>query len=822
MSQEPHEQRLARRRERPVGPDRLKLGFLLDQIVGPPSETTPVEPPAAGSKGGAHTARLLDKRSVKDATEHDRFLSEEDANELLKEVGRPSLIEALERIFDLAALHIRFERQEPLVDVDCLRAWHMLTERIDPDVLICFELVQRGWGGEVAELTNWGLAPSIGERDILQIADRGLTDLHVHVGGLRSAQTEWLNLMTGLEDLRGLSYFDDPTAPDKTERDALAAACRYLAKLRSENAPLFDDHKLRRTALQFDRFSPLTPDAPLPERLRRERQMMVQALIALKEHGTPFGDVQDAAVRWMIQVKSRFICRLQQTTETGRGLARFRGKFHATKRKRRLGRSGAYRAAWLDSKDLQADLANAFFVLQPSLRRLRKIELRRAPLPSKQDYRRLLQTWLCYRQSTPALNSCEVRFAIHFKRSLSRHDQTSLENFHTILDRDSARLHEFRREAVQSEPHLAGLISRSDFAGQERDLPAHHAAFAMNLLRGHPRSIDALNRLAAADEKEARIALERRRHAAWLALHRQEKVAPPLKPSGLGVTCHAGEDFAQPLEGLFEIWSAITLLAMRPGDSIGHGLALGVDPEQDRAERGAKTVTRRGKQFDALVWLYTLAMREHPDRHGGPTHQLEDFLWREAARIYNLGNISTLKVFDALNRSRAYPVSPSEEGTDAWTRPVEYLRRQEARAKVLQKRIALTPIAPVVDELDELVRWAQLKLYSDVQSRGVVIEFNPSSNWRISQAPTPSDLPFTRLLHAHGADILATVATDNPGVYGSRIETEYAIIFDALVKSGLRREEALNILERLRHVGCDRVYWGEPRERDAHADYSGG
>ena len=111
------------------------------------------------------------------------------------------------------------------------------------------------------------------------------------------------------------------------------------------------------------------------------------------------------------------------------------------------------------------------------------------------------------------------------------------------------------------------------------------------------------------------------------------------------------------------------------------------------------------------------------------------------------------------------------------------------------------PLHPILLRLTPAIEWAQKHLLIVLAERGIPLEFNPSSNWRIAQAENPAELPFIRVLTAFKDMVLATINTDNPGIFETRIENEYAIVFQGLRDQGLSRATALSVLERLRTVG---------------------
>lgn len=70
----------------------------------------------------------------------------------------------------------------------------------------------------------------------------------------------------------------------------------------------------------------------------------------------------------------------------------------------------------------------------------------------------------------------------------------------------------------------------------------------------------------------------------------------------LGATFHVGESFDHPLTGLRGVHETVRFLDLRPGDRIGHGLALGLDPGRWLDACGAPPLTTRENLLDDLIW----------------------------------------------------------------------------------------------------------------------------------------------------------------------------------------------------------------------------
>ena len=789
--------------------DRLRTELALDAILG-------VGDVDLDPAGRAPTAELIERSAMA----RDFGLGKEDAEAFVEELKPISLLKGLESLLKAARLRVYCEPDRPQIAPASLNAWRLICNRLDQDCLLTFVFAKAEFD-RLEHLSNWGLVAEIAARDLAGLADQGVADLHVHIGGLRSPSLLWLQLMEGRFKLDHLAAFkpapqDRLSVGEKAFRSVRTAAMALAAQARYGPPGEDGGNLAARFAAELRHSNAEPPETAIETRLDPrlarilwiERRFLLRAfakLLARGEAGAMEDDEEARLLRLYVATKSRFVTSLHQATETNVGLGAYRVFHHAGARPphRSLLRPGPLSAADF-AQHTRAQLTESLAAIAPSLRRLRRLELRCGPVKGgPQAYLRWLRSWTAFEQEHEALFrglDLDVRFAIHFKRSLGR-SKDKLERFRIELDRDSAELHLFRRRAAERAPELLPLIARVDFAGQERDLPPQEVVFALNLLRGDQRSLHALKRMAREAERAGDRADWARPFEKWLFLHRSGEAKPPIRSSALGVTCHAGEDYAHVVEGLFAIDSAASLLSMRAGDTIGHGLAAGHDPARDRALRGGKRLIRRGHQFDALIWLFALALRCRADCDAHDLRELEEFLRGEAGALYPRLRWTSLLEFDAALKTRGLPLQGLEDHRDSLRR----IRRAEDASR--ERREALVELAPALASLDDLTRWAQGWVLGELGRRGVVLEFNPSSNWRIRGAASPSELPFLPILNRDADLTLATLATDNPGVLGTRIENEYAIVFEALISAGQTREMALRILERLRQVGLSRVYW---------------
>jgi adenosine deaminase len=118
----------------------------------------------------------------------------------------------------------------------------------------------------------------------------------------------------------------------------------------------------------------------------------------------------------------------------------------------------------------------------------------------------------------------------------------------------------------------------------------------------------------------------------------------------------------------------------------------------------------------------------------------------------------------------------------------------------------MVPLDPKRQQLENVILWAQRHLLDEIKKKRIVIEMNPASNLRISGAESLGKSPTVALAKEVANGLLACVNTDNPGVFSSCIENEYALLLSGLEQNGLSQGEARNLLERIRNIGMQIVY----------------
>jgi hypothetical protein len=761
--------------------------------------------------------KVLRSHFVDEFLRDHRDWTKEDADAAIELSGSKctSLTDWIDVIVRAFGVELEFDYEEPQVAIATSVGWRALTDLFDPDAVACYLLARAGHADEIDKLNNWGAATRVSDRDLAAILDEGVTDLHLHLGGARNAQILWRNLLSGdialdrvnrysLQSLNELAATNEEEHTARiAERDRVLSVIDMIADPAS---PL---------GSRWDAFCAVSGPAGENERrigeaLLRERAMMSRAWRDLRDRlDTPQRELHaklqlEHHLDRYLFAKNLFLANHRQPERSNPGLGVFRQYYRSVEPIWPSGKLAPIRLERSRRVQIREYAEYAAYIAQS--RSLRRVELRLGPLERPRAYHQFFGAWSqVEKEFKIPEKGVDIRFAVHFKRSLNARKSAGssgddpapaaapLRWFLRELDRDSAVLHTYRTGEEWAEH--SWRIARIDFAGSERDIPPDAASFCMNLVRGDP---DALTALAGQDcDKEL--------HRFWLLHAERGTAGPPRGRPGVGITCHAGEDYAHPLEGTYCIASAAKLFRMGAGDTIGHGLALGHDCASYDQIRSPKSLTVRGLQFDALLWLYGRC-QERMDT--STLSLLEPWLRQEAYELYGEAALciqSPANMERSLFEQRCRPV-PMSDSTPS--EPCAKLRHMELwHIGCSANRSQRVPIAEIVYRMVPAIESVQKLVLTQLAEKGIALEFNPSSNLRVSRSLAPRDIPFMRILRDRRAHVLATINTDDPGTFGTRIENEYALVMRALVEADFTRAEALGVVRRLRDVGRQFVYW---------------
>ncbi len=822
-----------------TAPDLVTPGY--EPIAGPPDEPTRLR-------------RLLER----DPPGFSRVTAQDAVAQVADEAVEP--LAGLER---LARALVRIEGGKPCADTG--PAWELVARIVDPDLLVAAALSGHlPWpedDGDWPGLVAWPLFLRGGRNAFDAVLSRRMTETHLHLGGALPPSVFWLLALvqlTGPTSLLPLAVSDSPLAEPWQQAlldaaDALASLydCLYgcpagraavprVPECMGGPLPPYAPAACPRRCPSapgdglrlLDRLAGLAAfDPPVPEDasllwplgpgktlgsvvlpgLAPERRLVWEALAAWRLGG--FAHPASAALERYVLVKNAFHYTLIHHRGS-RGLARFREKFarpysfvSARGWERRTDRRWKANVGFERRRvaqvietflwDAVGELPGPLAAQLPPL----DLELRVRMDPGRAFWDNLLAWGLGVRDVLRANPGLPLRVGLvyHFLRTPSDDG----------LSGSAEWLADGLFDVLADAPDLRPLIVGVDVAGDELAAPPRTHAPLYHHVRG--------------------------------LLDAQRPSAGPRRIR-LGLTYHVGEDFRDLLTGLRHVDEAAHLLALLPGDRLGHALALAWMPRTFYERQVAVYPLGREHVLD-LLWAWRL-LEGQPDPARQYGARARD--WLRAA----LARAGVLTPLDGMERAArlldqdgpARPAAPD----DAWSLRATGLederepgagpagRRQTAPASeedLLQvlgldpdrwgDRVVSLP-TPRADFV-RLVAIAQRLVRARVLRRNLVIEVCPSSNLAIGGFRSYADLPYLRLSR-HGLptkgrpqpDLPLSLNTDDPGLFLTTLRNEYQKMGEALVERGYPQRMALAWLDEARLVGVDSTFippWA-PRGRE--------
>ena len=301
-----------------------------------------------------------------------------------------------------------------------------------------------------------------------------------------------------------------------------------------------------------------------------------------------------------------------------------------------------------------------------------------------------------------------------------------------------------------------------------------------------------------------------RRAAAQLRLRQ-----PLWQVRPFGLTYHAGEDFRRLPEGLRRMHELLEFGVLEHGDRIGHGLALGIDPER-WSSRHEVVFQPREERLDDILWeleryaagdirvdasrvesLRAEATRIGHEVFGSPHGRVPNpELLREARRLRH--DVATLARW-GYPRLVAHPTVEENSAADLCYRYLTdggvFLRGTEP--------ILVPSSSAEIEALREIQAWLRALL----SSLEITIESNPSSNLVIADLDAIDHHPAFRLhplptvATAAPPPVLLSLNDDDPMTFSTCLADEYAYVYEALLRLGVATPDALEWVDRVRATG---------------------
>lgn len=675
----------------------------------------------------------------------------------------PGLWGWYQELCEAQGISISFFDGEPWVDQEGFARWSQLVRKIDADSILTHALVAQGQETAVARLGRWGTLVASADRELARLFHRhGLRDTHLHLSGCDPIAGLWLRLVQGRTRTERLKRYK------VSELAALAGGERSLRRAEMERIAQGIEARQRLwqgfLADRTFREQPGEGDlAWYPPMLLDERRLLAWAWSR-----TLHGDSAVAAdLDGYLLAKNRFVSSHHPTPGVHPGLREFRRYFDQGKE-------------WVseESRRIRRDRLERQILFATECRHLRCLELRIAPFARVDQYVEFFKTWEALLDRRSDLRRLRIVFIVHFIRP-TKPDQGQgrlpFEALRRTLDRQTAVLHLFRRTRRVLARHITGI----DVANLERDCPPEIFSPFLRLLRADSPE------LFQSSDPDPLI------HQCWLRLLNRGDARHPVDLPRLYLTYHAGEDFYHPLQGMRDMGEIIRGSGMEAGDRIGHGLAAGWDLVGYAQGRGADLQLPSGVLWDALVWAHHRA--EQGDLGAfQERRRLEEHALELGESIY--GETVPLRIAVRLQQSRHQMISHQN---DSSPNPAVRLRSRELfDPECWHARRQLKPF-PYEPPLQRLFQAIQKDFVQELTKRRIVIELNPSSNLLISGVPDLRQHPFFRLREIAGPALAVTFNTDDPGVFATRIDAEYALMLDAMMANGIPKHECLETLERV-------------------------
>lgn len=704
--------------------------------------------------------------------------------------------------------------------------WHLAGQDIDTDLLIAARLAWQGpppRGAGCAPALAW---PSVlGSNTFLieRVLSQEVADTHVHLGGALPGSFYWLAVMTGFAHRERTRYWSNEAelwprrlAQARTHRSDLAQALLGIPQhLTAEIGPepvglgareppeAFVDpilHWLLPAAEDRSRFNPVLG----------ERLLLWQGLSSFVR--APRGLPESGQFLDYLRVRGSFLRHLAYAPGV-RGLARFQAAF----RLRNLLFDDPVRG---DRRTERRRLRSARRMLE--IERFRTLHALRYQFSDPTD-----APWARQR-SAGTSPDCETA-------SQSAVSGTSPRN-QPALDSPwrPARQVELRVSPVlstlQARVLRAYLQGLADFLRQERDTPLLRLGLVFHVLRGSARDqvrdtarwqiqgiyslLESLPDLRpfvvgidAAGEEVLTPPRDLAESFLWLRDQvRSQRSLPGHPPIHLRRTLHAGEDFRDLLTGLRFIDEAVDLLELEPGERLGHGLALAVQPESWYRGR-AHVYPQAGDHVLDLLWALRhlelprldLGQPPEPALAHGVRGRLESILGSPRMRLVTLDLLASLTSIEAY---------PSE--------------RHVLAAVCFDVE---GPIPVKVDsEYQRLAQYLRQRVREQVERAEIVLEACPTSNLLIGRFGSYSDLPYLEFNRFGFSDassdspqVLFSINSDDPGMFQTTVANEYRLLGEAMVRSGKKRREVLRWLDEARRMGLASIFippWSPPSREE--------
>ena len=298
----------------------------------------------------------------------------------------------------------------------------------------------------------------------------------------------------------------------------------------------------------------------------------------------------------------------------------------------------------------------------------------------------------------------------------------------------------------------------------------------------------------------------------------------------IGFTYHVGEDFRHILSGFRHIDEVVEEFGYKPGDRLGHALVLGIDVKEWIRNNEVVAIPLLEYMED---WLWVWGVLMEPEiNHIISRDIIEDRIIELAKKIYfSSENINVRVLYDAykakfkcnhaeIAQKSSCCYMDEKNRFCRWDEEEEEGEEKKKQNKESwnESRLLLTNYCPVFTKRNSvelvIVRMADLELFQALQEylirkiekKGIYIETNPTSNLTIGDFGQMSKHPIFSLNQNNRSmpnHALITINSDDPLVFNTNVENEFAYIYYAAEAEGMSKEEILEWIDRIRVHGLN-------------------
>lgn len=318
----------------------------------------------------------------------------------------------------------------------------------------------------------------------------------------------------------------------------------------------------------------------------------------------------------------------------------------------------------------------------------------------------------------------------------------------------------------------------------------------------------------------------------------KDEVQGISRVNNIGFTYHVGEEFRHLLSGLRHIDEVVRHFFYKPGDRLGHGIALGTDA-QEWMMQNTTVVIPIGEQMENLLWIWgnmvyrnwvieiameslegkilSLAREIYGEILGMTVHVLYDAYVEKFRYKYK-------ENFLKLQKYIGGSVDKQNMGEGGTKHFCKYYQVNNPYGIIWTKEKVLCTFfcpyfyehlqKPILVHIEKeelgLLNKVQAYVVEEVEQRGIYVEVNPTSNLSIGASrelftPHIFRLNSRDLVSEEKTDheVLVTINSDNPMIFNTNNENELAYMYYALTYKGYAKESVLRWIDKVRGLGMD-------------------